>query len=143
MSGERIFIDTWAWLALGHRKDSFHDKVEKIFKQIQSDNMLLFSSEYVLDELITLLFRRENYTESVRFTDTILTAVKNGELVIEKISEDRFQRSWQLRKRLKDKPDISFTDITSMIVMQELLIPYILTDDDHFKYTGFNFIKIP
>jgi uncharacterized protein len=69
ISGERIFIDTWAWLALGHRRDSFHDKVEKVFRQIQSENMPVVSSEYILDELITLLFRRENYTESVRFTD--------------------------------------------------------------------------
>ncbi|OQX22467.1 MAG: hypothetical protein BWK80_30390 [Desulfobacteraceae bacterium IS3] len=105
--------------------------------------MSVFSSEYILDELITLLFRRENYTEAVRFTDSILSAVKNEELVIEKISEDRFQRSWQLRKRLKDKPNISFTDIASMIIMQDLSIPYILTDDNHFIYIGFNFIKIP
>jgi predicted nucleic acid-binding protein len=105
--------------------------------------MPVFSSEYVLDELITLLFRRENYTESVRFADTLIAAVRNDELVIEKISEDRFQRAWQLRKRLKDKPDISFIDITFMIVMQDLSIRYILTDDEHFTYTGFNFIKIP
>jgi len=105
--------------------------------------MPVVSSEYILDELITLLFRRENYTESVRFTDTVLAAVKNNELLIERISEDRFQRSWQLRKRLKDKQNISFTDITSMIIMQDLSIRYILTDDEHFTYTGFNFIKIP
>jgi len=134
---------TWAWLALGHRRDSFHHKVEKVFREIQSENMSAVSSEYILYELITLLFRRENYTECVRFTDTLPAAVKNDELVIEKISEDRFQRSRQLRKRLKDKPDISFTDITSMIIMQDLSIRYILTDDEHFTYTGFNFINIP
>ncbi len=29
---------------------------------------------------------------------------------------DRFASAWRLRKRLQDKPKVSFTDLTSMIV---------------------------
>jgi len=138
-----VFVDTWGWLALGHRRDSFHDKVQEVFEQMQMNHIPLFSSEYVFDELITLLFRRENYNEAVRFAENLFAAVRNNELVIEKVTEVRFYRAWQLRTRLRDKPDISFTDITSMIIMQDLSISYVLTDDDHFTHVGFGFVKIP
>ena len=108
-----LFVDTWGWLALGHRKDTFHEKVEKVFQRIQADKIPVYTSEYILDELITLLFRRETYAEAVNFIDNLFVADKNSELKIEKISKQRFVKSWQLRKSLHDKPKVSFTDITS------------------------------
>jgi predicted nucleic acid-binding protein len=38
---------------------------------------------------------------------------------------------------------ISFTDLTSMVVMKELGIMSILTDDDHFVHVGMGFQKVP
>ncbi len=138
-----VFVDTWGWLALGHHRDSFHGKVQEVFAQMQMNHIPLFSSEYVFDELITLLFRRENYNEAVKFAENLFAAAGNNELVIEKVTEQRFYRAWQLRKWLRDKPHISFTDITSMIIMQDLSISYVLTDDEHFLHVGFGFSKIP
>ena len=39
--------------------------------------------------------------------------------------------------------DISFTDLTSMAVMQELEITDILTGDAHFTHVGMNFVLFP
>jgi predicted nucleic acid-binding protein len=45
--------------------------------------------------------------------------------------------------KLQDKPQISFTDLTSMVAMSELDITNILTEDDHFMQMGMDFRTLP
>jgi len=59
------------------------------------------------------------------------------------ITPSRFEASQKLRLKFQDKPDISFTDLTSMVVMQELGITDILTGDAHFTHVGMNFVLFP
>jgi predicted nucleic acid-binding protein len=138
-----IFIDTWGWLALGHRKDNYHAQVKYLYQEISKKSVIVYTSDYVLDELITLLFRREIFSEAVSFVQGILDSANVHKIQIEKITQPRLIKTWELRKKLQDKPKISFTDLTSMIIMQELGIHYVLTDDNHFLQVGFNFIRIP
>lgn len=49
----------------------------------------------------------------------------------------------ELRGKFQDKPWISFTDLTSMVVMAECRIAGILTEDDHFLQVGMGFQKVP
>jgi predicted nucleic acid-binding protein len=56
---------------------------------------------------------------------------------------DRFTRAWALRKQLDDKPNISFTDLTSMVIMQERHIVQVLTEDAHFAQVGLGFSLVP
>jgi len=48
-----------------------------------------------------------------------------------------------LRLTFRDKPDISFTDLTSIAVVQELKITDILTGDRHFVQAGLGFRTHP
>jgi predicted nucleic acid-binding protein len=48
-----------------------------------------------------------------------------------------------LRRKYSDKPRISFTDFTSMVVMSELGITDVMTEDDHFLQVGMGFNKVP
>jgi|LGOV01.1.fsa_nt_gb predicted nucleic acid-binding protein len=134
-----VFIDTWGWLALGHRRDASHRKVNALYKELRSGGARIYTTDYVLDEVMTLLFRREVFEEAVRFMEGIFLAVEAGQLVVERITSDRFGSAWRLRKRYQDKPKISFTDLTSMVVMKELGVSSILTDDDHFTHVGMGF----
>jgi predicted nucleic acid-binding protein len=70
-------------------------------------------------------------------------AVRQGYLNLEWISPERFSTARELRSRFLDKPTISFTDLTSMVVMKELGIKFILTDDNHFVHVGMGFQKAP
>ena len=100
-------------------------------------------SDYVLNELITLLFRRESYEESVRFLDGLLADSSRGALQIQRLTTERFQAALELRKRFRDKPDISFTDLTTMVIMHELQIKAVVTEDSHFLYVGMGFERLP
>jgi 3-oxoacyl-(acyl-carrier-protein) synthase len=72
-----------------------------------------------------------------------LWGIEQGRLIIERITSDRFANAWTLRQRFQDKPAISFTDLTSMVVMQELGINDVLTEDEHFPQVGMGFRRVP
>jgi uncharacterized protein len=140
---EVVFIDTWGWLALGHRRDPHHQEIKDFYQALKAQGVPLSTTDYVLDEVITLVFRREVYEEAVRFMEGIFEAGQQGRLTIERITSERFVSAWELRKRLQDKPKISFTDLASMVIMRERTIKQILTDDDHFLHVGMEFQKVP
>ena len=140
---DAVLIDTWGWLALGHRRDARHQEVKAFYQALRKQGVRLYTTDYVLDEVISLLFRREAFEESIRFTEGIFQASHKAQLTIERVTSERFTSVWALRKRFQDKPKISFTDLTSMVIMQERSITKILTDDDHFTHVGMGFQKVP
>jgi uncharacterized protein len=62
---------------------------------------------------------------------------------IEHVTPERFSSAWRLRLRYHDKPRISFTDLTSFVVMRELRLEQVLTGDAHFEQVGMGFVRIP
>lgn len=138
-----IFIDTWGWLAHGYRRDTHHAEVKQLLTDCRSQASPIHTSDYVLDETITLLFRREPYEEAARFVDGILADSTRGVLLIQRVTPERFQAALELRKRFYDKPDISFTDLTTMVMLRELGISAIVTGDKHFLQVGMGFERVP
>jgi uncharacterized protein len=140
---EKVFIDTWAWLALGYRREDRHSEVIQIYQTLRSRRATIYTSDYVLDELITLLFRRERFEEATRYVEGIFAAAALGHIQVERVTAERFANTWNLRKRFQDKGAISFTDLSSMLIMQERGIQQILTEDKHFLHVGMNFKLLP
>jgi predicted nucleic acid-binding protein len=143
MSYRKVFVDTWGWLALGHRRDQDHTQAKQFYESLRATNASLFTSDYVLDELITLLIKREVFEEAVRFVEGIWAASQQSIIQIEQVNPERFEKTWELRKRFQDKPRISFTDLTSMVIMQEQNIQHIMTKDEHFIQVNLGFFQVP
>ena len=53
-----IFIDTWGWLTLRDRREARHGEVDRFYREVRRRRDSVYTSDYVLDETITLLFRR-------------------------------------------------------------------------------------
>ena len=136
-------MDTWGWLALGYKKDPSHLTVKHCYQELRREGKLLYTSDFVLNELITLLFRRETFKEAHKYTGGILQAVETECLHLENVSPERFISAWELRGRFNDKPLISFTDLTTMVIMSELGINMIVTSDHHFTKVGLGFVLLP
>ena len=66
-----------------------------------------------------------------------------GRYQLERITPARFDRAWDLRRKYHDKPDISFVDFTSMVVMLDLGITEVFTGDDHFWQVNLGFQLVP
>jgi predicted nucleic acid-binding protein len=97
----------------------------------------------VLDESISLIFKRETYNNAHQFVQAVLASAEKGQLKVERVDSSRFLAAWELRKRYHDKPRISFTDLTSIVIMRELGINQVLTEDEHFMHVGLGFIRVP
>jgi len=143
MHPKAIFVDTWGWIAPGCRRDPHHDEVKRFYQKVRHQRVPIYTSDYVLDEVVTLVFRREHFDAAVRFIEGILAASALGHVRIERVTPDRFLATWNLRKHFQDKPRISFTDLTSMVIMDERSISQVLTADEHFVQVGMGFSRVP
>lgn len=132
----KIFIDTWGWLALRDRREPRHQEVKDFYLDFRRQKGTASTSDYVLDETITLLFRRLPFLAADESLKGIEQAVADGYLRLERITPERFEQAIELRRKFQDKPRISFTDLTSMVVMAESGITEVLTEDDHFLKSG-------
>ncbi|MEK6693580.1 MAG: PIN domain-containing protein [Nitrospirota bacterium] len=138
----RVFFDTWGWVAIAHKDDTHHKEVYSFYKKFLLGKGIPVTTDYVLAESITLLRARTDPKDANIFIDTLFEATKDSIIMLERIEEKRWQRSWELSKKYRDKPYISFVDFSSFVVMKELRISEVLTNDKHFVEVGFGFKKL-
>lgn len=138
-----IFVDTWAWVALADRRDQYHSAAKAADQQFVRAHRKYVTSDYVLSETITYLYDALPAAHAQAFIEAILQAVDDGKFHLEHISADQFSRAWQMRVKYHDKPDISFVDFTSMVIMQDLGITEVFTGDHHFLHVGLRFQIVP
>lgn len=113
------------------------------YRHFRFQQGLAYTSDYVLDETITLLFRRLPFTTARESLENIKQAITERYLVLERITPEQFDLAIQLRLKFQDKPRISFTDFVSMVVMRERDIAPVLTEDNHFTQVGMALQKVP
>jgi predicted nucleic acid-binding protein len=140
---EVLFIDTWGWVVIHNKREPRHYEVDALYREFRLNGGSIYTTDYVLDETFTLLFRRLPLPIAEESVGLLDEAIKEGYLNLEWVSPERFEEAKELRLRFRDKPKISFTDLTSMVVMKELGVSSILTDDDHFTHVGMGFEKMP
>lgn len=140
MKPAKVFFDTWGWLAIAHRDDQRHDQATTLYREFLLSGGVPLSTDYILAETISLLRARTAGTE--RFIDGLLAAERSGKVKIERIGEERWEAAWKLSKKFGDRPEISFVDFTSFVVMKELKITEALTADKHYELVGMGFRKL-
>lgn len=133
-------MDTWGWLALADRNDAKHGRAADCYRERSRLRRHVVTSNFVLDELLTLLFLRLSFAEAARFANAIFASPA---VATELVTPERFKAAMALRLKFADKPRISFTDLTSMVVMKELGISEVLTADSHFVQVGMGFHILP
>jgi len=136
----KLFVDTWGWLALADRKDAKHGLAADCYRERSKLSRHIVTSNFVLDELLTLLFLRLSFTDAAKFANAILASPA---VTTEMVTRERFRTAMEFRIKFADKPKISFTDLTSMVIMKELGISEVLTADSHFLQVGMGFRILP
>ncbi|MGB6199101.1 MAG: PIN domain-containing protein [Candidatus Acidiferrales bacterium] len=136
----RLFVDIWGWLVLEDIKAGSHSAAAELYAEATKPGGRVLTTDYVLDETFTLLFRRRPYDEASRFAKGLL---ESPFITVETITPEHFRKAFDLRLTYRDKPDISFTDLTSMVIMRDMKIADVLTGDRHFLQTGLGFRVLP
>ena len=139
----KLFVDTWGWLTLRDRGEARHREAVDFYNHFHSEGGAVYTTDYVLDETFTLLFRRLPFSQAQESVEILEEAVLKGYLNLEWITPERFAQTKVLRLRFQDKPRISFTDLSSMVVMEELGVSMILTGDIHFTHVGMGLQIVP
>jgi hypothetical protein len=130
----KLFVDTSAWLALNDKSDQYHDKALSILNVVKRQKIGLITSEYIVDESITIIRYRISHRAAIVFGDSLMDSTI---VTVMDIAMDERTQAWHLFKKYSDK-DLSFTDCTSFALMNKLKIRKAFTFDDHFKQIGFD-----
>ena len=139
----KLFADTWGWLTLYDKWESQHEKTVQFYRSFRSQAGVIHTTDYVLDETFTLFFKRLTSPQAKRSMEILINAFWEQDFNLIRITPERFTNTQALRIKYLDKPQISFTDLTSMVVMKELGIEVVLTGDAHFTHVGMGFQKMP
>jgi predicted nucleic acid-binding protein len=89
----------------------------------------IYTSDYILDEVVTLMLKRTKRLElAIEMGEYILKSPRIRKL---RVTEEIFDDAWKKFKSLKGKL-MSFTDCTSLVLMEKRGIEYIASFDSGF-----------
>lgn len=130
-----IFVDTSVWYAYFSHLDHNHSIA---VSQIEKINVPLVTSDYVIDETITLVSRRVSARLSYEIGNDLLN--ERFAKIIQVTIEDA-KNALKILAKYADK-EFSFTDCVSFVLMEKLGIETALSFDIHFEQYG-KFIILP
>jgi hypothetical protein len=129
-----IFFDTSAWYAIEVEDDVNHETARKFLSIVASGKHgISITTDYILDETLTLLRSRRDLASASSFIDKIR---KSKSLRVFWINEDLFEKALIIFRK-SGRQSWSFTDCTSFALMRELSISEAFSFDDHFRQAGF------
>lgn len=131
--GREVFVDSSAWVALFYAGDQAYEPAVSIWGRIRKGGAPLVTTDYVLDESVTLLLTRAGHAASIRAGRAIMESAV-ARLIF--LDESAIRAAWDTYQRYSDK-SYSFTDVTSFLVMESLGIRRAFTFDRHFAQAGF------
>jgi len=129
-----IFVDTSAWYALEVEDDENHASAMAFREELRRGRYgALLTSDYILDEVITLLRVRKGAEPSSKFADKVL---RSRSVSIVWIDSFIFNDALKVMKERPDKK-WSFTDCTSFVIMGQLSVNEAFAFDQNFEQAGF------
>ncbi len=133
------FVDTSGFYSLLVRRDRMHAAAAEYMTRAARGQDRFVTTDYVLDEAVTLLKARGQRDLIAPLFDSIdnSTAMR-----IEWTTSERFDAARLFCMRHSDKA-WSFTDCVSFVVMQSLGLTRALTSDSHFAQAGFQVLLKP
>ena len=128
-----LFVDTAGWMACADAGDPAHAPACAARDSALEQGTLLVTTDYVLDETLTLLRMRLGLPAAKAWWAQV---EGSSRVRWEWVGLERAERARKAFFRFRDK-SYSFTDCTSLVVMQELRLKQALTTDRHFHQMGF------
>ena len=133
MAAADVFMDSAGFLALWDAADEHHAAATRLQAALAGKHRRFPTTEYIVDETVTLLLVRHSHAAAVDFLDTI---ERSESLHLEWIGPERFHAAGALFRKHADK-EWPFTDCVSFATMRELHVRDAFTTDHHFKQAGF------
>ena len=123
------FVDSGGWFASYVTTDVDHEAASA---WLGTNRGPLVTTDYVVDELLTLLRARGHDEVALRLGTLLL---KGAVCKVERVQLADFDQAWVVFATYRDKA-WSFTDCVSRVVMERLGITVAFALDDHFRQFG-------
>ncbi len=128
-----LFIDTSGFFALLARRDPKHAAARRVLRKAQAEKRRLVTTDYVLDETVTLLKARgEGHLAEPLFERVFQSFACR----VAWTGEEQFHEARTYFIKHRDQ-SWSFTDCASFCLMKKLKLNESLTTDIHFEQAGF------
>lgn len=131
-----IWVDSGAFYAMLNPRERWHSEVKQRIIELNDQKVRFLTSDYVLDETITLLQVRGLGYLVEHWIEDVLTG---GICQIIWMDAERFEEVRRYFVKHSDK-QWSFTDCFSFCVMKDRKIRKALAADEHFKQAGFELL---
>jgi len=125
----KAFIDTSAFCAITIPGDRHNARAKSLYKILEEHRAIIYTSNYVMDEIYTLLKTRGSHRTAVKFMDQ----VNDSNIVILWITDEVEQDAQDIFRRFDDKK-LSFTDCTSFALINRYGLRTVFAFDEHFRY---------
>lgn len=130
----RYFADSFYWIALLYRRDTWHEQVSA-FSQTLTNDDALFTTDAVLTEFLAAVSTAGPYMRQ-RAADRVDEILGDSRHQVIEMTRSRFLEGLALYRSRLDKA-YSLTDCFSMNVMRREGLTEVLTNDHHFTQEGF------
>lgn len=128
-----IFVDTGAFIGHYIEKDDHRDAAILGWRELKAKPQPLFTSSFVIDELLTYLGRRAGYRFAAERGRALFASAT---LVLLRPSPEDELLALDHFEKYADQ-EVSFTDCVSFALMQREGIRRVFTFDRHFELAGF------
>ena len=133
-------MDTGAWYAVEVEDDVNHRAGKRFLSALSTGRYgTPVTTDYVLDETMTLLRSRRGLSAALAFADKVRTS---GSVRVFWVDEPLFDKALGFFHK-SDGSSWSFTDCTSFALMNELSIADAFAFDGHFREAGFRLCPEP
>lgn len=132
----RLFLDTSAFIALEDQDDHKHASAIEYRSRLRDGKTpfrSLYTSNYILDETLTLLRRHLGHSAAISFGESIKASKA---IKARWITPELDSMAWNIFEKHQDK-EFSHTDCTSFALMEREAITTAFTIDKHFTQYGF------
>src|SRR3989338_4494526 len=103
-----LFIDSSVFVAYANSSDVHHESAVKIMEKLQEGSLgEAVTSDYIFDEVVSVMMRKISKKESILFGQHIL----NSEILLLPIDSVLFEEAWKLFQK---EDLLSFTDSSSV-----------------------------
>ena len=131
--GERVFVDSGAWIALALTRDPLHDRARQGWDTVIGAGARLFTSVPVVLETFTFLERNAARDVALAWKDALDEVTR---LRVLSCSVADMKQAWKYFART-DLHKLSAVDATSFVLMSRTAVRVAFTFDHHFAAVGF------
>jgi uncharacterized protein len=135
-TGEPVFVDTGAWIALALTRDPLHARARATWERLQGDGVRAHTSIPVVLETFTFLDRNAARPVALAWKDAIQSIPR---MKVLPVTIKDLEKAWSYF----DRPDLhklSAVDAVSFVLMAERRIRVAFAFDSHFAAAGFRMV---